>query len=384
MADFNDRIRAKRGLAGVFARIRSFTCVLTNCESAHTGRMRAVTRAGRRTNVAILAVLTAALASGVLAFAVGNEFAARIVVAAHGILGLCLVVLTPWKAVIARRGLRRSGRRPGRSTSIALAVVVLIVVATGIAHALGFTGPVLGVTSMQVHVGSAIAATALAVAHVWRRRQRPRPADLSRRTVLRTGAVVGGGVLLWSAVEATAAVASLPAPTAAPPARTNAAPTSPPRCRSLSGCATRCQRLIRRLFGWKSSRGVRVVELELPDLDGMDVVRAVLDCTGGWYASQDWRGVRVHHLLQRALGPLSHGRSLDVVSATGYRRRLPLSDAPDLLLATRVAGQPLSAGHGAPVRLVAPGRRGFWWVKWVTRIAIVDAPWWLQPPFPGR
>ncbi|HEX2361608.1 MAG TPA: hypothetical protein VHI11_06020, partial [Jiangellaceae bacterium] len=70
--------------------------------------MRALTRAGRRTNVAILAVLVTALASGVFAFAVGDESAARIVVAAHGILGLCLVVLTPWKAVIARRGLRRA------------------------------------------------------------------------------------------------------------------------------------------------------------------------------------------------------------------------------------------------------------------------------------
>jgi DMSO/TMAO reductase YedYZ molybdopterin-dependent catalytic subunit len=61
-----------------------------------------------------------------------------------------------------------------------------------------------------------------------------------------------------------------------------------------------------------------------------------------------------------------------------------LADAPHLLLATHVAGQPLSAGHGAPLRLVAAGRRGFWWVKWVVRIEVVDAPWWLQPPFPGR
>jgi len=32
------------------------------------------------------------------------------------------------------------------------------------------------------------------------------------------------------------------------------------------------------------------------------------------------------------------------------------------------------AGHGAPVRLVAPGRRGFIWVKWVTRIELHDEP----------
>jgi DMSO/TMAO reductase YedYZ molybdopterin-dependent catalytic subunit len=43
---------------------------------------------------------------------------------------------------------------------------------------------------------------------------------------------------------------------------------------------------------------------------------------------------------------------------------------------------PLSSGHGAPARLVAPGRRGYWWVKWVARIELRDEPWWLQPPFP--
>ena len=73
---------------------------------------------------------------------------------------------------------------------------------------------------------------------------------------------------------------------------------------------------------------------------------------------------------------------MDVISVTGFRRRLPLSGAGGLLLATHAAGRPLSPGHGAPVRLVAPGRRGFWWVKWVERVEVVDAPWWVQPPFP--
>jgi hypothetical protein len=39
-------------------------------------------------------------------------------------------------------------------------------------------------------------------------------------------------------------------------------------------------------------------------------------------------------------------------------------------------------GHGAPVRLLAPGRRGPWWVKWVRSVDLVDRPWWLQLPFP--
>jgi DMSO/TMAO reductase YedYZ molybdopterin-dependent catalytic subunit len=47
-----------------------------------------------------------------------------------------------------------------------------------------------------------------------------------------------------------------------------------------------------------------------------------------------------------------------------------------------VGGRPLSVGHGFPARLVAPGRRGFWWVKWVSEIDVDDSPWWWQPPLP--
>ena len=131
---------------------------------------------------------------------------------------------------------------------------------------------------------------------------------------------------------------------------------------------------------WTAGSRARI---PIGDLDRGDRVRAALDCTGGWYAAQDWAGVRLDRLLGEATGgDLPDGGSVDVISRTGYRRRLPLRDAPPLLLATSAAGQPLSDGHGAPVRLVAPGRRGFWWVKWVERIEVVDAPWWRQPPFP--
>jgi DMSO/TMAO reductase YedYZ molybdopterin-dependent catalytic subunit len=117
---------------------------------------------------------------------------------------------------------------------------------------------------------------------------------------------------------------------------------------------------------------------------GTDTARAVLDCTGGWYAEQTWRGMRVDRLLDGpgATRPAGANRSIEVVSVTGYRRRLPASEARHLLLATHVGGLALSAGHGAPVRLVVPGRRGFWWVKWVARVEVVDEPWWWQPPFP--
>jgi DMSO/TMAO reductase YedYZ molybdopterin-dependent catalytic subunit len=75
-------------------------------------------------------------------------------------------------------------------------------------------------------------------------------------------------------------------------------------------------------------------------------------------------------------------RSLLVHSVTGYWVRFPVADLDRLLLATTVEGQALSAGHGFPLRPVAPGRRGFWWVKWVDRIELQATPPWWQPPFP--
>jgi DMSO/TMAO reductase YedYZ molybdopterin-dependent catalytic subunit len=107
-------------------------------------------------------------------------------------------------------------------------------------------------------------------------------------------------------------------------------------------------------------------------------ITATLDCTGGWYAEQDWRGVPLRSLL-----PDGTGRSIVVRSSTGYARRFPIADLDRLFLATGVEDAPLSAGHGFPARIVAPGRRGFWWVKWVEEIEVEDRPWWAQLPFPA-
>jgi DMSO/TMAO reductase YedYZ molybdopterin-dependent catalytic subunit len=97
--------------------------------------------------------------------------------------------------------------------------------------------------------------------------------------------------------------------------------------------------------------GVGRYELRLGDLLAFDArMRATLDCTSGWYARQDWSGVPVSALLRGS----GQARSLLVHSVTGYWIRLPARDVSRLLLATRVGGAPLSAGHGYPLRLVEP------------------------------
>jgi DMSO/TMAO reductase YedYZ molybdopterin-dependent catalytic subunit len=110
---------------------------------------------------------------------------------------------------------------------------------------------------------------------------------------------------------------------------------------------------------------------ELVDKHGREL-SATLDCAGGWFAHQRWSGVPLDRLL--AASEAEAGRSLEVRSLTGYSRRLPAPDAVRLVVATAAGGRPLSAGHGAPTRLVAPGRRGFWWVKWLASIEPSDTP----------
>ena len=117
----------------------------------------------------------------------------------------------------------------------------------------------------------------------------------------------------------------------------------------------------------------RELSLEAGDLDAGDSVHALLDCTSGWYTRQEWRGTRLDHLLARA-GVEESASHVRIESHTGYRWTFPMAAAEHLLVATHVGGEPLAHGHGAPARLVAPGQRGFKWIKWVVAIEATNDP----------
>ena len=86
-----------------------------------------------------------------------------------------------------------------------------------------------------------------------------------------------------------------------------------------------------------------------------DEVRSALRPYGGSAGPEiRWEGIRVPTLLARAQ-PLP-GAEFLTIHAGGYTIILSLTAArhPALLLATRRNGRPLTAEHGAPLRLAVP------------------------------
>ena len=329
------------------------------------------TRLGARTNAALLVLLALAFLTGWFAFAFGTS-PARTSLIIHATSGVAILVLLPWKSMIARRGMARP--RPGRWASITFGALVMLSIAAGLGHSSGLVlwwGPF---SSMEVHVGAALVAIPLAVWHVAARRIRVRATDVSRRTFLTGGLAVGVAAAAYGGTEIIVRATSLPGATRRFTGSYEAASFDPPAMPVSSWMFDAIPSLDP--DRWKlRAPGRDWTYAELAAFD--DRLTATLDCTGGFYSTQEWSGVRLDRLLA-----VSQGQSIRVVSSSGYDRRFPLPEARSLLLATRCGGDPLDAGHGFPARLVAPGRRGYWWVKWVVAIDVDDLPYWWQSPFP--
>jgi hypothetical protein len=332
------------------------------------GRRNLLTRAGRRTNLALLILLLGAFLTGWLAFAAAAAVPARLATLSHGLLGLGVLVLVPWKTVVVRRSPLL------RLASLLLAGVIVVCLAAGFVEVFVGYGIFAGLSPIQVHVGAAFVALPLVALHLRRhRRQTPRRVDVSRRNLLRTGGFVLGIGAGYAVLEGAGQVAGL--------ASSQRIATGSHRLDAAAIPATIWFLDRVPVVGPDHRVDIGGSLVSVSDLDALtEPVRARLDCTSGWYADAEWSGVRLADLLPA--DRLAAARSLLVISVTGYRRRFPVSDAGVLWLATRVEGRRLTAGTGAPVRLVAPGRRGFWWVKWVGSVELSDRPAYVQSPFP--
>lgn len=336
----------------------------------------------RATNLMLFATLVLVFATGVGAVATGSARGGWIVIA-HGVVAFMVILLIPWKTIVIRRGLRRG--RPSRWVSLLLALMVVTTLVAGMVSVTGLVHSVGGFLTLWWHIAVALALVPLLLWHLvsrpvrWRRLRLPKSTDLSRRGALRLGAIAGGAAVAYPIGEIALRLVGAPGAQRRFTGSHRVASPDPAAMPVTSWLDDRVPAVD--VGRWRlavvDATGRR--ELKLAELAGSEItIRATLDCTSGWYADHEWTGVPVPALLSSSAGD----RSLYVHSVTGYWRRFPVRDIDTLLLATAVGGEPLRRGHGFPLRLVVPGRRGFWWVKWVDRIELDPTPAWWQPPFP--
>jgi DMSO/TMAO reductase YedYZ molybdopterin-dependent catalytic subunit len=231
-----------------------------------------------------------------------------------------------------------------------------------------------GFTLLSWHLVLGWALTAVVVVHAFIRRRRLRAADVAdRRQFLVAAGGLVGAVALYRAQRPVSAFFGLRSAQRRFTGSYEAASFEGNAFPATSWVADSPRELEQGAYRLAVTGLVeRELSLGPAELDAGHALVATLDCTGGFYSTQRWRGIRLSELIDRA-GAHARAAHVRVVSHTGYRWSFDLHTARKLLLATHVAGEPLSHEHGAPVRLVAPGRRGFEWVKWVTRVELHDS-----------
>jgi DMSO/TMAO reductase YedYZ molybdopterin-dependent catalytic subunit len=295
------------------------------------------------------------------------------VFAAHDALAFALAALVVvklrrvWKRLVTPSGWDRQAK-----AGVIVTLFVALALATGWLWSGGGRIDVAGYTLLSWHLVLGYALTAAVSVHMWIRARRIRAHDLAdRRQFLVAAGGIAGAIVLWKLQRPAAALVGLRSArrrfTGSYEANSfegNAFPSTSwvaddPRPLDQSRYRLLVTGLVERELEWSAA-----------DLaQARDELTATLDCTGGFYSTQRWRGTRLGDLIDRAR-PHPTAHHVRVVSHTGYRWSFDLEEARSLLLATHVGDEPLSHDHGAPVRLVAPKRRGFEWVKWVTRVEL--------------
>jgi DMSO/TMAO reductase YedYZ molybdopterin-dependent catalytic subunit len=320
----------------------------------------------RLTNDLLLALVLAQVLGGVLGWALPVD-AARPLYDVHRALGVAIILILGWKQSIALNSLRKRLRlHRGWDRSIVWGSVGALGLLATLALGLGWSLNLIsfdwlwGYSPLNVHVIIGIGLVPFIGLHLLlRRRHNAVTAPvLSRRALLRTSSLAVATLVGWQAIERLAPVVRLP--TGSKPVGSFNGNAFPAEIWLFDSVPTL------ELTTWRLQVGERQFTLdELITTHQWQSAQAVLDCTSGWWSEQVWSGVAVHDVLQTAQ---VNAASVAFTSVTGHRIVLSLAELEGAILATHVGGEPISPGHGYPVRLVVPGFRGYHWVKWLSHI----------------
>jgi Oxidoreductase molybdopterin binding domain len=335
-------------------------------------------------NTALLVLLAAELASGVGGLMAGAE-SLRPILWIHGVVAYAILALLWWKGAVVLGSIsRRPLARFPRASFLALTGLLVATLATGLYWVFGGRVVLFEYSLITIHAVLAVAILVLLAWHVaWMRFIFGVRRALDRRAILRLGAGGVAGFALWQSAGLASGALGLPGAqrrftgSYALPSFTGDFPTVSWLFDDPTPVDPQSWRLT--VDGAVEKPLVLTYE-QLAQLATASR-QVTIDCTGGWYSQQEWQGVPVGRLLNLAQ-PKPTALSVVFEAVSGYYRRYSLAEAPGLLLATHVGGEPLTHGHGFPARLVAPEHRGYDWVKWVTRIRVVESSWFWQPPLP--
>jgi len=119
------------------------------------------------------------------------------------------------------------------------------------------------------------------------------------------------------------------------------------------------------------------LSLGVADLEALPATRLVktFHCVTGWEVpGVHWTGVALSELLDHA-GVAEGATALRFASFDRvYTESLTLDQArlPDVIVAYRMLGAPVTREHGGPVRLYVAPMYGYKSIKWLDRISVVD------------
>jgi DMSO/TMAO reductase YedYZ molybdopterin-dependent catalytic subunit len=98
-----------------------------------------------------------------------------------------------------------------------------------------------------------------------------------------------------------------------------------------------------------------------------------LNCVEGWSFTAKWTGVKIADLFEEA-GAMENATTVIFYSADGYSTSLDKDYLleNEIILAYRLNDVTLPHERGFPLQLVAEGKYGYKWAKWIVRIELSD------------